>query len=183
MTAGNASGINDGAAAIVLATAEAAEAAGLKPKARILGYAHRRGAAGGDGHRAGAGGAGSCSSSCGLTVDDFDVIESNEAFAAQALAVNKGLGLDPGEGEPERRRDRARPPGRRDRRDPRRSRRSTSWSGPAAGAASSPCASAAARGSRWPSSGSEARRDCFTTPAGAYCAPARGLPEAIGPRD
>ena len=56
------------------------------------------------------------SSAPGVKLDDIDVIELNEAFAAQALAVMKDLDLDPGEGQPERRRDRARPPDRRDRR-------------------------------------------------------------------
>jgi acetyl-CoA C-acetyltransferase len=99
VTAGNASGINDGAAAIVLATAEAAEAAGLKPKARILGYAHA-------GVRPEVMGIGPVPAvrklleRTGLTVDDFDVVESNEAFAAQALAVAKGLGLDPAKVNP-----------------------------------------------------------------------------------
>ncbi|MBL9058450.1 MAG: acetyl-CoA C-acyltransferase family protein [Mangrovicoccus sp.] len=94
VTAGNASGINDGAAAVVLATASAAEAAGLSPKARIIGYAHA-------GVRPEVMGIGPVPAvekllaKTGLTVDDFDVIESNEAFAAQALAVTKGLGLDP----------------------------------------------------------------------------------------
>ena len=94
VTAGNASGINDGAAAIVLARAEAAEGAGLKPKARVLGYAHA-------GVRPEVMGIGPVPAvqrllkRIGLTADDFDVIESNEAFAAQALAVNKGLGLNP----------------------------------------------------------------------------------------
>ncbi len=94
VTAGNASGINDGAAALVLATAGAAEKAGLKPKARVLGYAHA-------GVRPEVMGIGPVPAvenllkRTGLTVADFDVIESNEAFAAQALAVNKGLGLDP----------------------------------------------------------------------------------------
>jgi len=93
VTAGNASGINDGAAAMVLATAEAAEKAGLKPKARILGYAHA-------GVRPEVMGIGpvpavrNLMEKTGLSVDDFDVIESNEAFAAQALAVNQELGLD-----------------------------------------------------------------------------------------
>lgn len=93
VTAGNASGINDGAAALVLARAEAAEKAGLKPKARILGYAHA-------GVRPEVMGIGpvpaveNLMAKTGLTISDFDVIESNEAFAAQALAVNKGLGLD-----------------------------------------------------------------------------------------
>ncbi|WP_227269115.1 acetyl-CoA C-acyltransferase family protein [Roseobacter weihaiensis] len=93
VTAGNASGINDGAAALVLATAEAAEAAGLSPKARVLGYAHA-------GVRPEVMGIGPVPAvqnlmhRTGLTVGDFDVIESNEAFAAQALAVSKELGLD-----------------------------------------------------------------------------------------
>ena len=93
VTAGNASGINDGAAAIVMARAEAAERAGLKPRARLLGYAHA-------GVRPEVMGIGPIPAvqklleKIGLGVDDFDVIESNEAFAAQALAVNKGLGLD-----------------------------------------------------------------------------------------
>ncbi|MBT8458002.1 MAG: acetyl-CoA C-acyltransferase family protein [Alphaproteobacteria bacterium] len=93
VTAGNASGINDGAAAIVMARADAAEAAGLKPRARILGYAHA-------GVRPEVMGIGPVPAvqklfeRTGLSADDFDVIESNEAFAAQALAVNKGLGLD-----------------------------------------------------------------------------------------
>jgi acetyl-CoA C-acetyltransferase len=99
VTAGNASGINDGAAAIVLATSSAADAAGLKPKARILGYAHA-------GVRPEVMGIGPVPAvqrllkSLGLTVDDFDVVESNEAFAAQALAVNKGLGFDPAKVNP-----------------------------------------------------------------------------------
>jgi len=93
VTAGNASGINDGAAAIVLATRAAAEAAGLKPKARVLGYAHA-------GVRPQVMGIGPIPAvqtllkKTGMSVSDFDVIESNEAFAAQALAVSKELGLD-----------------------------------------------------------------------------------------
>ena len=93
VTAGNASGINDGAAALVLATSDAAEKAGLKPRARVLGYAHA-------GVRPEVMGIGpvpaveSLLERTGLKASDFDVIESNEAFAAQALAVNKGLGLD-----------------------------------------------------------------------------------------
>ncbi|MEM6760882.1 MAG: acetyl-CoA C-acyltransferase, partial [Pseudomonadota bacterium] len=94
VTAGNASGINDGAGALVLAAADAAEAAGLKPKARILGYAHA-------GVRPEVMGIGPVPAvrklleRTGLSAADFDVIESNEAFAAQALAVSKELGLDP----------------------------------------------------------------------------------------
>lgn len=94
VTAGNASGLNDGAAAVVLATAEAAEKAGLTPKFRILGYAHA-------GVRPEVMGIGpvpavrSLLAKTGLSVGDFDVIESNEAFASQALAVSKELGFDP----------------------------------------------------------------------------------------
>jgi acetyl-CoA C-acetyltransferase len=93
VTAGNASGINDGAAALVLARGDAAEA-GLKPRARVLGYAHA-------GVRPEVMGIGPVPAvqklldRIGMDIGDFDVIESNEAFAAQALAVNKGLGLDP----------------------------------------------------------------------------------------
>ncbi|PIL18291.1 3-ketoacyl-CoA thiolase [Puniceibacterium antarcticum] len=93
VTAGNASGINDGAAALVLARAGAAEAAGLTPRARVLGYAHA-------GVRPEVMGIGPVPAvqklldKTGLSAGDFDVIESNEAFAAQALAVNKVLGLD-----------------------------------------------------------------------------------------
>ncbi len=93
VTAGNASGINDGAAALVLARAEAAEKAGLKPRARILGYAH----AGVRPEMMGIGPVPAVEAllaRTGLAIGDFDVIESNEAFAAQAVAVNRGLGLD-----------------------------------------------------------------------------------------
>ena len=99
VTAGNASGINDGAGAIILARADAAEKAGLKPRARIIGYAHA-------GVRPEVMGIGPVPAvqnllkRTGLSVDDFDVIESNEAFAAQALAVSKGLGFDPAKVNP-----------------------------------------------------------------------------------
>ncbi|MCP3971284.1 MAG: acetyl-CoA C-acyltransferase family protein [Rhodobacteraceae bacterium] len=94
VTAGNASGINDGAAALVLATGDAAQAAGLKPKARLIGYAHA-------GVRPDVMGLGPIPAverlleKTAMTPAQFDVIESNEAFAAQACAVNAGLGLDP----------------------------------------------------------------------------------------
>ena len=94
VTAGNASGINDGAAALVLARADAAQQAGLKPRARIIGYAH----AGVRPEVMGIGPVPAVKALCartGLEVGDFDVIESNEAFAAQALAVSGALGLDP----------------------------------------------------------------------------------------
>ena len=99
VTAGNASGINDGAAALVLARAGAAEAAGLAPRARILGYAHA-------GVRPEVMGIGPVPAvrrlleRTGLKADDFDVIESNEAFASQALAVSKELGFDPAKVNP-----------------------------------------------------------------------------------
>ena len=99
VTAGNASGINDGAAAIVLARADAAKAAGLTPRARILGYAVA-------GVRPEVMGIGPVPAvqellkKTGLKVEDFDVIEANEAFAAQALAVSKELGLDPAKVNP-----------------------------------------------------------------------------------
>lgn len=99
VTAGNASGINDGAAAVVLARADAAKAAGLTPRFRVLGYAVA-------GVRPEVMGIGPVPAvrqlleKTGLTVADFDVIESNEAFAAQALAVNKELGLDPAKVNP-----------------------------------------------------------------------------------
>jgi len=99
VTAGNASGLNDGAAAIVLATADAAHVNGLKPKARILGYA----VAGVPARIMGVGpiaAVGKLLERTGLTADDFDVIESNEAFAAQAISVNRGLGLDPAKVNP-----------------------------------------------------------------------------------
>jgi acetyl-CoA C-acetyltransferase len=94
VTAGNASGLNDGAGALVLARADAAERAGLRPLARITGYAHA-------GVRPEVMGIGpvpaveALMARTGLSAGDFDVIESNEAFAAQALAVSAALGLDP----------------------------------------------------------------------------------------
>ena len=93
VTAGNASGINDGAAALVLARGDAATRAGLTPQARILGYA----LAGVAPRVMGIGPVPAVQNllaRTGLSIADFDVIESNEAFAAQSLAVNKGLGLD-----------------------------------------------------------------------------------------
>jgi acetyl-CoA C-acetyltransferase len=99
VTAGNASGINDGAAALVFARAEAAERAGLRARARVLGYAH----AGVRPEVMGVGPIPAVEALCaraGLSVEDFDVIESNEAFAAQAIAVNRGLGLDPAKVNP-----------------------------------------------------------------------------------
>ncbi len=92
VTAGNASGINDGAAALVLMSAEAAARENRKPIARITGYAH----AGVDPSIMGIGPIPAVQkllAKLGLKATDFDVFESNEAFAAQACAVSKGLGL------------------------------------------------------------------------------------------
>jgi len=94
VTAGNASGINDGAAAVVLAEAGRAAALGLKPIARLVGYAH----AGVEPAYMGIGPVPATRKvleRTGLKVSDFDVIESNEAFAAQACAVTQELGFDP----------------------------------------------------------------------------------------
>src|SRR5690606_11078659 len=94
VTAGNASGINDGAAALVLMEARAAQARGLEPMARLVAYAH----AGVDPEYMGIGPVPATRKAlekAGLKAADMDVIEANEAFAAQALAVTKDLGLDP----------------------------------------------------------------------------------------
>jgi acetyl-CoA C-acetyltransferase len=99
VTAGNASGINDGAAFFVLASAQAAERGGQTPLARIVSYA----VAGVSNEIMGEGPIPATDLALkrgGLTLDMIDVIESNEAFAAQAIAVNKGLGLDPAKTNP-----------------------------------------------------------------------------------
>jgi acetyl-CoA C-acetyltransferase len=93
VTAGNASGINDAAAALVLMEKSAAAKKGLKPMARLLAYGH----AGIDPKIMGLGPVTAVKNAlakAGLKVADLDVIESNEAFAAQALGVSKELGLD-----------------------------------------------------------------------------------------
>ncbi len=94
VTAGNASGINDAAAFLVLADAAKAAAAGHKPIARLVSYA----IAGVPNEIMGEGPIPSSKlalQKAGLTLDQIDLVESNEAFAAQSLAVAKGLGLDP----------------------------------------------------------------------------------------
>jgi acetyl-CoA C-acetyltransferase len=93
VTAGNASGINDGAAFFVLASADVAAKAGQKPMARLVSYA----LAGVPNDIMGEGPIPASKIAlkrAGLTIDKMDVIESNEAFAAQAIAVSKGLELD-----------------------------------------------------------------------------------------
>ncbi|ALG74664.1 acetyl-CoA acetyltransferase [Azospirillum thiophilum] len=99
VTAGNASGLNDGAAAVVLADARRAEALGLKPLARLVGYAH----AGVEPDYMGIGpipATRKVLERTGLSVADLDVIESNEAFAAQACAVIRELDFDPAKVNP-----------------------------------------------------------------------------------
>lgn len=99
VTAGNASGINDGASAVVLASAAAVSASGLKPLARLVSYGH----AGVDPAYMGIGPVPATRRAlekAGLTIADLDVIESNEAFAAQACAVSKELGFDPAKVNP-----------------------------------------------------------------------------------
>ena len=94
VTAGNSSGLNDGAAALVLGTKSASKAQGLKIRAQVLGYAH-------SGVRPEVMGIGPITAvkklleKVSLSLKDFDVIESNEAFAAQACAVSKELNFDP----------------------------------------------------------------------------------------
>ncbi|MDO4704938.1 MAG: acetyl-CoA C-acyltransferase family protein [Comamonadaceae bacterium] len=99
VTAANASGINDAAAAVVLMEAGAAQARGLKPLARLVGYAH----AGVEPKIMGIGPVPATQAvlrKTGLTLEQIDVIEANEAFAAQACAVTKGLGADPAKVNP-----------------------------------------------------------------------------------
>ncbi len=99
VTAGNASGINDAAAAVVLMDAQVAHQRGLKPMARLVAYAH----AGVDPAYMGIGPVPATQKAlakAGLKVADLDVIEANEAFAAQACAVTRDLGLDPAKVNP-----------------------------------------------------------------------------------
>lgn len=94
VTAGNASGINDGAAAVVLMEAGVAAKRGVKPLGRLVAYAH----AGVDPKIMGIGPVPATRAAlkrAGLKLEDMDVIEANEAFAAQACAVAKDLGFDP----------------------------------------------------------------------------------------
>jgi len=93
ITAGNASGINDGACALLIATEDAAKSQGLEPLVRVVGWA----VAGVEPRIMGIGPAPASQKvleQCGLTIDQMDVIELNEAFAAQGLASLRQLGLD-----------------------------------------------------------------------------------------
>jgi acetyl-CoA C-acetyltransferase len=99
VTAGNASGINDAAAAVVLMEKSVALARGLQPMARLVAYAH----AGVDPKYMGIGPVPATQAAlkkAGLNINDLDVIEANEAFAAQACAVTQDLGLDPAKVNP-----------------------------------------------------------------------------------
>jgi acetyl-CoA C-acetyltransferase len=99
VTAGNASGLNDGAAAVLLMERSTAEARGIRPLARLVAYAH----AGVDPRYMGIGPVPATQKvlqRAGLTIADLDVIEANEAFAAQACAVAKELQLDPAKVNP-----------------------------------------------------------------------------------
>ena len=93
VTAANASGINDGAAAIILASAEAVEKYGLKPMAKLIGW----GQGGVDPKIMGVGpvpASRAAMAKAGVTIDDIDLVEANEAFAAQSIAVARELGFD-----------------------------------------------------------------------------------------
>jgi acetyl-CoA C-acetyltransferase len=99
VTAGNASGLNDAAAAIVMCSSEYSKKQNLKPMARLVAYAH----AGVEPHLMGLGPIPAVKrvfEKSGLKPSDMDVVESNEAFAAQAMAVTKDLGLDPAKVNP-----------------------------------------------------------------------------------
>jgi acetyl-CoA C-acetyltransferase len=93
VTAGNASGLNDGAAAIVVMSADKAKEMGIKPLAKIISY----GSKGVDPSIMGYGPVGATKvalQKAGLTINDIDLIESNEAFAAQSISVARDLGFD-----------------------------------------------------------------------------------------
>src|SRR5690606_4753796 len=99
VTAGNASGLNDGAGAVLLMTARQAQARGVAPLARLVAYGH----AGVDPQYMGIGPVPATRialEKAGLNIGQMDVIEANEAFAAQACAVAKELGMDPAKVNP-----------------------------------------------------------------------------------
>ena len=156
VTAGNASGVNDGAAALIVASAKAAEAHGLEPIARILGYA----TAGVAPRVMGVGpipAVGKLTERLKLKPSSFDVVELNEAFASQALACLRGLGLEddsehvnPNGGAIAL----GHPLGMSGARLAGAARSSSS--GAAAATASPRCASASARARRWRSNASDA---------------------------
>ena len=119
VTAGNSSGLNDGAAAVVIASEEKARELGIEPLGAFVGSA----VAGVDPRVMGIGPVPAVRKlleRTGVGVDELDLVELNEAFASQSLAVVRELGHRRGEGERERRRDRDRPSARHERRAPRR---------------------------------------------------------------
>ncbi len=95
VTAGNASGINDGAAALVIASEEKAQRARRRAAGRVRRQRGRRRRSARDGHRADSRRAEGCSRGPGSTSGELDLVELNEAFASQSLAVVRELGLDP----------------------------------------------------------------------------------------
>ena len=112
MTAANASGLNDGAAAVVLMTEAEAARRGITPLVRIVSWA----TAGVDPQIMGTGpipASRKALEKAGWTVGDLDLVEANEAFAAQACAVNKDMGWNPDDRQRQWRRDRHRPSDRR----------------------------------------------------------------------
>ena len=117
VTAGNASGINDGASAVLLVEADRARELGLRPLARVLATA----VAGVDPAVMGIGPVPATRKvldRAGIGVDDLDLVELNEAFASQSIAVHRRARARSGQGQRERRRDRARPSARDERRPP-----------------------------------------------------------------
>ncbi len=124
VTAGNSSQTSDGAGCLILASEKAVKQFGLKPLARFVSYAIK----GVPPHIMGIGPIEAIPVAlklAGLKLDDMDWIELNEAFAAQSLAVINSVGLEPGQGQPDGRRDRARPPAWCHRCDPLGHRRCT----------------------------------------------------------
>ena len=181
VTAGNSSGINDGAAALLLVEADRARALGSATRWRASCRRRSRASTRMSWGSARCRRSARRSSAPGSTAADLDVVEINEAFASQSVACMDELGLDPVAREPERRGDRARPPARRIGRAARRRCSSTSSSGPAAATASRRCASAWARGS--PRSWSASRRSApARRPDARSPAPRRSPRPAAGAR-
>ena len=150
VTAGNASGVNDGAAALILASEDAVKAHGLTPRARVLGMA----SAAVPPRIMGIGpvpATRKLMARLGHKIGDYDVIELNEAFAAQSLACLRQLGLpdDAGTGQSAWRRHRARPSARHVGRAAGADRRAYAAKERRQARRSPPCASASAKACRW----------------------------------
>ena len=116
LTAALSSQISDGAAALLIASEAAVQEHGLKPRARIHHLQRPRRRPDLHAHRADPGDRSTRCAKTGLTIDDIDLVEINEAFASVVLAWQQGDRRRPGQGQRQRRRDRARPPARRHRR-------------------------------------------------------------------